>query len=360
MARPDEVLELVSPGADAGGRIRLLDYPDDAVPAAWSRDLPASCATYADAVALPLTVEPGEHRINGALYTAGGALIADSQRGKANRAWAPNPPHVDLPTDVDTLAGRTLFVGYHRGVFGHVLLEVLTRLWPDLDVGAYDRVLFYPTRAGRTRARLRLPTYARDLLGALGLDPSTAHVVADRPLRVEQVTVTSPAFRLKEGYGPTVTRPFDRIGESFARRTAVRRDDLPARIYLSRSRLADGVRRADNETAVEGLFQRVGFRVVHPQELSIAEQVLMMRGASVVAGCDGSALHLAAFAAPGTRVVAVDSRPVRNQFLVEDFRGLDAVHVLAAAKAIEHRADRWHAELAAVEAALALADLTSG
>lgn len=356
----DGVTEVVSPRAGAGGRIRVLGYPAGSVSGDWVRDLPADCNTHTDAVALPLTTGSQGHRLYGAIYTEDGRLIGDSERAKTNRAWMANAEHIDPPAAVEELTGRTFFAGYNRGIFGHVLLEVLPRLWPQTDLGSYDNMLFYPTRAGRQHSQLRLPSYTKELLGALGADASRAHIVADRPLRLRDVTVSSPAFHLQLGYGPAVTSPFDRISSTFARRTSVRGGDGPRRIYLSRSRLTANSRRADNETAIEDLFRLAGFRTVHPQELAIADQVMLVRGADAVAGCDGSALHLVAFAAPGTQVLAVDSRPVLNQFLIEDFREVDAVHVLAAAAAIGHRAAHWHADLERVQAALALAELTGG
>lgn len=357
MGDVDEVVELVSPGGGRSGRIRLLGYPADGITADWTRDLPAECGTFTDAVALPLTTQPGEHVVCGAIYTAAGDLVVGSERGKANRAWGANPPTIDPPANLDTIEGATLFAGHYRGIFGHLLLEVLPRLWPDLDLGSYDRVLVYPTRVGRRRELLRLPAYAADLLVALGLDASRARILTDEPLRLAQVTVPSPALRLKVGYAPEVTRPFDRVAAAFeaSALSSSWRDRQPTQVYLSRSRLSGNVRRAENELELEDLFQRAGFAVVHPQELPIRDQVLLMRGATAVAGCDGSALHLAAFCRPGTQVVAVDSRPVVNQFLVEDFSGLDAVHVLAADDVVQHRSDRWHAEIERVQAALALA-----
>ena len=85
------------------------------------------------------------------------------------------------------------------------------------------------------------------------------------------------------------------------------------------------------------------------------DQVAVLRNAKVIAGCDGSALHMSAFSRPGTKLLAIDSRTVPNQFLVDQARQLDALHVLAMDQALD-RADRLrgHAQTDRVQLALDL------
>jgi capsular polysaccharide biosynthesis protein len=93
---------------------------------------------------------------------------------------------------------------------------------------------------------------------------------------------------------------------------------------------------------------------VHPQELSIPEQIAILRGADVIAGCDGSALHMSAFSRPGTKLLAIDARTVPNQFLVDQARQLDALHVLAVDEALPGRSASWVIQTDRVQAALDL------
>jgi hypothetical protein len=54
-----------------------------------------------------------------------------------------------------------------------------------------------------------------------------------------------------------------------------------------------------------------------------------MQGAEVIAGTDGSQLHMAAYARPDAKVLAFDSRVSPNQYAVEAASGLQAVHIMA-------------------------------
>jgi capsular polysaccharide biosynthesis protein len=77
------------------------------------------------------------------------------------------------------------------------------------------------------------------------------------------------------------------------------------RIYISR-RLVTQNNRLRNEDEVETLMQQLGFTLVHPQRLSIQEQLVLFDGAELVVGEYSSALHNTLFCRPGTRVISLN------------------------------------------------------
>jgi capsular polysaccharide biosynthesis protein len=252
---------------------------------------------------------------------------------------------------VDTVAGTTFFGGHARPAFGHVLLEILPRFWPERDFGSFDQVVFYPTRAATSGRRPQLAPYAGELLNALGIAANQCLELGTRAVTFERLVVSSPAFWLKRGYNPVLTVPFRRAGEALA--AVARTDPQPAtRVYLSRSRLDVSARRALNEEAIEAIVRDAGFVVVHPQDLPISTQVGLIRAAEVIAACDGSALHLAAFARPGTKLVAFDSRLVPNQLILDEAAQLDALHAYVVDGQPSTRVNHWIANLDRVRTAL--------
>lgn len=348
-----------SPRDGGPSSLRLVGFPDT-VSRTWRADLAVEVRTYEGAMAFPLARgTDAEHHIVGAVYDRNGRLVIDTERAKSNRAWAGN--HSRCRGDdggATRVAGRTFFAGHLRHSFGHLLLEVVPRFWPKIDYSAYDQLAFYPTRVVRRPKDLQLEPYAREQLEALGADPSRAIVVSGGPLVFDELTVSTAAFFLQHSFSPRVTAPFDLIAERFAATRPHEHGPTPRRVYLSRSRLTSG-RRAQNEHSIEALARSAGFDVLHPQELPIAAQVAAAQGAEVIAGCDGSALHLAAFARPGTKLLAIDSRAVLNQFMIDEARQLDAVHVLAAVEALHDRSEEWVADLALVRLGLEVLDLST-
>ncbi len=80
--------------------------------------------------------------------------------------------------------------------------------------------------------------------------------------------------------------------------------DTSRLLYLSRSRHSSW-HAISNEAEVERAMQDMGFTVVHPQELTLPEQLALYRGASCIAGQYGSALHNTLFAPLGSAVFCI-------------------------------------------------------
>lgn len=339
-------------GSARAGRCRLLHYPADAQPKARVGRFPLHVRTHLGAVAVPVQENTQLTRFLGAVYTEDGNLVGESQRAKPGRKYHRNPPHLAaLPADdAERLAGRTFFAGQLAYQFGHVLLESLTRFWPMLDYPAYDHFVVYPNRQ-RTGA-VEVPELMREVLALADVPPDRIRVVTDRPLLFESLDVSTAPIRVGSAADSRLMDVFDRVASRVVAERPPARGGTSSRLYLSRSRLTEG-RRALNEAWIERLFTEHGFEVVHTQELGVRDQVARVRDADVLAGCDGSALHLAAFARPGTRLLALDTRRTPNQFLIDTCRGLDATHAWVLTEPLGDRRSTFSADPARVEEALA-------
>jgi len=343
--------EIPRPAGLTGGRLRVIGYPFFDEPPVMITELPLSMGSYEGAVAAPRSPGRGNGRV-GAIYTADGDRVVASHRGKIGNGWDANPerlPDADAAPE-RTVPGRSFYAGHWGPVFGHVLLETLPRFWPDVDYSAYDHLVFYPKRVETTTV-VRQP-HIDQLIGAAGPARADYVMLAYGGARFEQIDIASAPILMKDAADVRFLDVFDRIADRLLADHEPG-GPLPARVYLSRSRLnARRKRQATNEEHVESMLGKQGFAIVHPQELSIPDQVAIMRGAEVIAGCDGSGLHMSAFARPGTKLLAIDSRTVPNQFLVDQARQLDALHVLAVDQALGERSARWRVQGQRVRMAL--------
>lgn len=235
------------------------------------------------------------------LVTADNHIVADS----FSRAVIVHPSlalggkagwHVPLPgpENMGFLDDRLLYLELVPGHFGHMVVDMPRRLWvlnePGLAaVKGLNCVAFASHGLILDQG---LPPIAARLLAAMGVSPDLIHL-ADRPVRVRELIVPG---RISPHRGPGGPR-YGRLMAEAGRRLAKGQIGNAAFVFLSRSKLSQDRRPVEAAFAkqIDALFGRSGFRVVHPQELDLGEQIAIVRGASHLAGFGGSQLHLAAF-----------------------------------------------------------------
>lgn len=270
------------------------------------------------------TTESPRRWITGAVHDAEGRLLPVSQRmwsGDPRSPVAADPDPVRVPKVAEELSGTWLYAGHWFPHFGHFLLETLTNLWPDPTTLALDGVVAHrgyrgdlaPAGSGLGLAAPEPPSWQRELLRLAGYGDLELRKVRGRPARVEQLLVPARPVVLKSWAKPPAVEVWRRIAGAVE-------PGPDKRVFLSR-KLFHADRHGDRrrvrvregwDDKLECVFDRADFRVVHPETLPMVEQIAIARGATVLAGSSGSALHLAAFADPGTRVLEVgDTRSDR-------------------------------------------------
>ena len=253
---------------------------------------------------LPLRLDHPELTVRhyqGALVSRGGTVLhsASAVLPESYRwPWAEPLTHPHAPGVADefvklgrdpreTLSGDFFYLDcVFSGHFGHILTEVVTRLWgwehakqhlPDV------KALFHVRNAPGQDGDLE-----RKLYSAYGI-PASDLVWSSRPVRLTSVVGASPMWH---NWDPFYAHPD--LRETWARlTTGLLSGRSPARnerIFVSRGREVAHRRGCRNQDAVERFFADRGFLVVYPEEHPLDEQVAIFAGARVVAGFAGSAM----------------------------------------------------------------------
>ncbi|MDZ5623129.1 glycosyltransferase 61 family protein [Nocardioides sp. HM23] len=271
--------------------------------------------------------------MTGAVYDGSGRLVPSSQRlwrGDPRAAIAADPAEIRVPEPEAVLSDRWLYMGHWSHHFGHFLLELVTNLWPAREEMSITGLVAH--RAVRTPAPavggggMTTPQpndWQREMLALTGYGDLELRVVRHKPVRVETLVIPSRPLLLKSWALPEAVGVWRRMSE------AVRDRGSDRMVFLSRSRFhalhpkKKRVRAIERwDVLLDDTFAAAGFAVVHPQELSFTEQVRIVRGAEVLAGASGSALHLSALAAPGTRVLEIGDlrnpdHPLASQRMID-------------------------------------------
>ncbi|GAA4084871.1 glycosyltransferase family 61 protein [Nocardioides kongjuensis] len=224
-------------------------------------------------------------------------------------------PMTPVPADLPRLEGTYLHLDNEfRGHFGHLMTEVVSRMWSwpaALEIDPDVRVL-----VGAARKRPELAAWEYDFYEACGI-PRDRVVRIDGQVRVERLLSGTPMFSNPSYVHPRIVETWDRIGDTLAARAAER--DRPERIFVAR-RVAK--RACTNADEVEALFVDHGFEVVYPEDHPLGEQVALFRAARVVAGYAGSGMFTTAFVPHPQRLVLLGSTAYtpRNEVLIAAVR----------------------------------------
>ncbi|MEJ0017938.1 MAG: glycosyltransferase 61 family protein [Acetobacteraceae bacterium] len=330
------------------GRLHFLNYPQVPAVDRLVHDMPPALEHHTGCIATPRRHLPGS-QFTGCLYANDGRLVRLSQRPSSGAAFQPVDPAIieagSVPASVET--ARSIYLGNFFLHFGHFLLESLSRLWAVESLGQSFEAYYFHAWEGTPDRRWLDIEFVATCLAALGIPAERVRFIPESGLVLADCVVPQQLFEVNRHasrrFGGLLSEITDR-----ARAAPSAGLGAPAeRVYLSRVRQT---RRAENEDAIERIFQEAGFDIVIPEELPFLRQVAIAAGARMLAGCAGSNMHLAAFAERAV-IVSLDHRLVRNQLILDALREHDAYHVWVPQG--QPGRDRWIVDEALVGAALA-------
>jgi capsular polysaccharide biosynthesis protein len=223
-----------------------------------------------------------------AVLTGSGTLVGELSPYFGTRTPNQHPVFADLRPSPPALVPGRLGVLAARGdvSYYHYLTDVLPRLQLLEEHGAPDR-LYVPASLG----------HQRQLLELLGIGDERV-LDADQVRHVKADTLVVPGLPDADLKTPPWLVSFlrERLLPAGTRRVPGRR------LYVTRGRQA-GSRIVTNEDDVLALLAPLGFAVIDPGKMPVAEQIRTFAQAEWIVAPHGAALTNLAFASPGAAVV---------------------------------------------------------
>lgn len=291
--------------SNIAGGWSLPAAPILAAPAQYSTVEHASLTTFTVA-----QVDDRRRATTGAVYDAAGMLISASQRTGGiggDLVTAVDPESISGAGGFNRLTGRWLYGGNWMSQFGHFISESLTTLWPRLDV---DGIICHPFIFGTS-----VHPWQMTLVRRLGFTGPV--LIAKQGCIVDELVIPQRPFTLNKSAAPEAVNVWNRVASPGTH---------GGRVFLSRSKLEKDPRHVPGDDRLDDMMTAKGFQVIHPQTLSVDEQLEVVAGTSIVSGVSGSALHLSAFAHPHCKVLELgDARSPRaalpNQRVIDNAVG---------------------------------------
>lgn len=211
--------------------------------------------------------------------------------------WIQQQPQAPGRKDCNVISDMVIYGGYWYSQFGHRLIDSLSRVWPFLDE-AYREMKFvfhtkdYPTRAPDI-SFLRLLGMKSEQIVFLDKDTLFKNILVP--------TQVGPPSVLRKALSRKCTDVINVIASNIP--------DFPdsnfQKVYLSRMKFT-GKDVVLGEKNVENLFMENGFKIIYPETLPLEKQIAIMKNCRVLAGINGSALHLSLFMPDGGDVIVLN------------------------------------------------------
>jgi hypothetical protein len=205
---------------------------------------------------------------------------------------------------------NVLYLGLLHPHYGHFITESLSRAWALalLDPELHKYSFYFDVHNNKV-------DYNRDLGWAYYI-LSCLHVPKDRIIlgthqcSIRRLVVPSQSLTLHRSCSPLAHASiWNKIcisnDKAFVDRLAG--SSYSQGIFISRSLLARNKRAMICEPLLEDLAQSKGLKVIHPQQLSIQQQIKVYSSASTIIGQAGSGLHNILFAQDGCNLIGIDS-----------------------------------------------------
>ena len=228
------------------------------------------------------------------------------------------PETIVPPADPIRVRKPHAYLGELKLHYGHFLTDGLSRAWLVDRIAPEMRVFFLRDSPQALAAR-----HVAWFLEHAGLAGRSRAV--SRPLRFDRVVCPAPALQQANRVYAEFDIPHRRAA------AAANRGQAPDRpIYLSRRELGPGHRGILREDELEAGLEREGFAVVHPDRLSLDEQVMLFEHDHPVVAPMGSALHTVLFRTrpQPARLAAITPNDIPGRFPLADMvKGSDSLYV---------------------------------
>lgn len=209
--------------------------------------------------------------------------------------WLRGPAEAPAGLDVPPLPGRFAFVGPAVHHFGHMVAEFLHRLWVLREQPGLTPLLV------RATGRRGVPGFVAEYLDLIG---APAPVLVGTPCRVGHLVVGEPGRVIGAG----ASAAYGRLVGAMLPQALLSPSGQARRLAVLRGHLQTG--RCIGEAWIEDVLAGQGYRVLRPENHSLAEQIAAVTGAEEIVFSEGSALHLLDLLPPvRARVAVLGRRP---------------------------------------------------
>ncbi len=243
--------------------------------------------------------------------------------------FVPNFNHEDIPY-VDADAIYLCHLGKNN--FGHFILEHMNRAWCLTDKKYQNMKIVIVDEIGAGKVN----DYIYVLLGLLGVKKQNI-ILLDKTTQFRNVFIPTPGFDLSTYWTDAYCNMWKYITNN------VPDSKIYEKIYVSRMAMPMD-RHTFGEETIQNIFAKNGYQIIYPETLPLKEQIALIKNCKYLAGCAGTALHLAFAMKEGGTVYQIKrNTPLQDnadtQYAINMNKGLNSVFIAGSVESVP--TDHW-------------------
>ena len=219
-----------------------------------------------------------------------------------------------------------------KNSFGHFLLEHLNRGWclTDKKYQNMKVAIIDETNTGKING------YIYELLKLLDVKKDNI-ILLDKTTQFRNVFIPTPGFDLSTYWTDAYCNMWEYITNN------VPDSKVYEKIYVSRMAMPMD-RHTFGEETIQNIFAKNGYQIIYPETLPLKEQIALIKNCKYLAGCAGTALHLAFAMKEGGTVIQIKrNTPLQDnadtQYAINMNRGLNSVFIAGSMESVP--TDHW-------------------
>ena len=183
---------------------------------------------------------------------------------------------------VKTIDEEVVFFGPFVRHWGHFICDQINRLWYIMKNPTKYKIAYCGWEWNMNPCNL--DSNFLELLELLGCK-KTQFINIQQPTRFKKIIIPEQAF----SGGNYYTKEFIQFRNKIVKNALSRKIDAPKKVYFSRKNFGQTKERGEDK--IEKAFKNNGYKIILPEQLSVAEQITYFNKSQKIAMCSGSISH---------------------------------------------------------------------
>lgn len=209
----------------------------------------------------------------------------------------------------DYIDKKVVYCGFFINQWGHFLIESISRLWYFFENDAsIDHYVFF-LKKGEKKS---ISGNFRSFFELLGIWDKLEFI--NTPTQYREVVIPELSYSRLSYYSEQYKRIFTKISESISKHP---QHTESQKIYLSRSKIKNIEKREFGLQLLDSFFKKNGYKILHPERLTLEELIIYINEADEIATLSGSIHHNLLFARDNKKIILIERNVINNEIQVD-------------------------------------------